>query len=60
VVSDDLLGAVQVLQRTERDLRELSGPRLVSHPTVSRLVRFWISPEADALRQRMGITDAPR
>ncbi len=54
LVADDLLAAVEVLKRTERDLAELSGARLLAHPTVSRLARFWISPEADALRARMG------
>ncbi len=54
LVSDDLLAAVEVLKRTERDLAELSGAELLTHPTVSRLARFWVSPEADALRRRMG------
>lgn len=57
LVSDDLLASIDVLKRTERDIASLEGPRLVAHPTVSRLVRFWISPEADALRQRMGLTE---
>jgi hypothetical protein len=58
LVADDLLAAVDVLRRVERDLAELSGARLLLHPSVRDLVRYWISPEADALRQRLGIGEA--
>ncbi len=57
LVADDLIACVEVMKRTERDLGELSGARLLLHPTVNRLVRFWISPEADALRQRAGLAE---
>ncbi|HEY8430949.1 MAG TPA: tetratricopeptide repeat protein, partial [Sandaracinaceae bacterium] len=57
LVADDLLACVEVLKRTEPHLGELSGARLVTHPSVSRLVRFWVSPEADALRQRAGLAE---
>lgn len=52
LVCDDLGAAVESLQRTERDLSELSGPALLRHPTIARLLRFWIAPDADALRRR--------
>lgn len=57
VVADDLLAALEVLRRSERDLTELEGDKLVRHPMVSRLVRFWVSPEAEALRARCGLGD---
>ncbi|MEZ4340309.1 MAG: tetratricopeptide repeat protein [Sandaracinaceae bacterium] len=59
VVCDDLTAALDVLKKTERDLAELSGPKLVRHPMVSRLVRFWVSPEAEILRTRCGLTGRP-
>jgi len=52
VVCDDLSAALEVLRKTERDLAELNGPKLIRHPMVSRLVRFWVSPEAEVLRAR--------
>ncbi|HJL14562.1 MAG TPA: tetratricopeptide repeat protein, partial [Sandaracinaceae bacterium LLY-WYZ-13_1] len=55
LVCDDLAAAVESLQRTERDLADLSGPALLRHPMVARLLRFWLSPEADHLRQRCGL-----
>jgi len=55
LVCDDLLAAAECLQRTERDLADLSGPALLRHPMVSRLLRFWVSPEAGVLRQRCGL-----
>ena len=60
LVSDDLIAAIDVLKRTERDIADLTGARLLVHPAVNRLVRFWISPEADALRKRIGFAEPTR
>ncbi|MBX3268882.1 MAG: tetratricopeptide repeat protein [Sandaracinaceae bacterium] len=59
VLCDDLSAALDVLKRTERDLGELSGAKLLRHPTASRLARFWVSPEAEILRTRCGRPPAP-
>ncbi|MCB9593572.1 MAG: tetratricopeptide repeat protein [Sandaracinaceae bacterium] len=59
VVCDDLVAALDVLRRTERDLGELTGQKLVRHPMVSRLIRFWVSPEAEVLRSRCGLKARP-
>ncbi|MGE0786168.1 MAG: tetratricopeptide repeat protein [Sandaracinaceae bacterium] len=60
VVADDLLAVLDVLHKYERDLTHLSGAKLVAHPMVTRLCRFWVSPEADALRQRCGLREPTR
>ncbi|MFK7988731.1 MAG: tetratricopeptide repeat protein [Sandaracinaceae bacterium] len=60
LMSDDLIGAAAILQRTERDLANLSGKALVTHPLLARLLRFWISPDADTLRERIGRRDPTR
>lgn len=60
VVADDLLAAIELLKRYERDLAGLSGPKLVSHPMIKRLCRFWVAPEADALRRRCGLREPTR
>jgi tetratricopeptide (TPR) repeat protein len=57
LVSDDLAAAIDVIRRTERDAQELEGARLVSHPSVSRIVRFFCSQEACAIRRRMGLSE---
>ncbi len=55
LVCDDLAAAVEVLRRNERDLAGLEGAALLRHPIVARLVRFWVSPDAEALRERCGL-----
>jgi hypothetical protein len=56
VLSDDLPECVQVMQRLERDISGLSGPDLVvASPTVSDLMRFWLSETALNLRRRSGL-----
>lgn len=60
VVADDLLGALDLLRKYERDVANLSGAAFVSHPMVKRLCRFWVSPEADALRRRCGMREPTR
>ena len=55
VVADDFMAALEVLKKSERDIAELSGAKLLRHPKVSRLARFWVSPEAEILRTRIGL-----
>ena len=52
VIADDFTAAIDVMKKSERELAELSGKNLLRHSTVSRLARFWVSPEAELLRQR--------
>ncbi len=55
VVADDFMAALEVLRKSERDVAELTGAKLLGHPKVSRLARFWVSPEAEMLRERCGL-----
>jgi len=55
LVCDDLAAAVEVLRRSERDLAGLEGTALLRHPIIARLVRFWVSPDAEVLRERCGL-----
>jgi len=60
VLADDLIAALELLKKYERDLAGLEGADLVAHPMVKRLCRFWVSPEADALRRRCGMREPTR
>ncbi len=59
LLSDDLLGTIEVLRRTERDLAALKGSGLVRESEVVRdLVKFWPSAAAMHLRHHTGIIAA--
>lgn len=53
LLADDLGAAVDVLRASERDLQDLDGAALLRAPVVERLLRFWVSPEADAVRRSL-------
>ncbi|WP_236606281.1 tetratricopeptide repeat protein [Sandaracinus amylolyticus] len=56
LVSDDLLGAIEVLRRTERDLAHVEPRDIVrASPLVGELVRWWASDAAIDLRRRAGM-----
>ena len=59
LLSDDLLGTIEVLRRTERDLAALKGVGLVRESEVVRdLITFWPSAAAMHLRHHTGIIPA--
>lgn len=60
LLSDDLVAAVDVLRRTERDLGAMEGPALVrSSEVVADLVAFWASKAAMHIRRHAGMLPDP-
>jgi tetratricopeptide (TPR) repeat protein len=57
LLSDDLPGCVEAMQRNERELSGLTGSALVLRsPDISDLMKFWLSESAMAIRARLGMT----